>query len=118
VIIGFTMTLLKKRFISSPQAIRISLETRLKKLGVEPADSKSPTFQSSNRGLPKTEKESRRIHEIAMAQTTARDEPGLEQERKEVGRLLQLAEQITPERDYKTAILKAKLTNSVLRVAR
>jgi superfamily II DNA or RNA helicase len=118
VTVGFAMTLLKKRFISSPAAIRQSLETRKKNLNAEPLDKQARLLNSSRKGMPMTEQEKKRAHDLAMAQTTARDPQALARELEKLDELLRLAEQITPEKDYKAACLKARLDEFCLQEQR
>lgn len=112
-IIGFAMTLLKKRFISSPEAIRISLNTRIAKLGDElerfDQNKQQTAFESERKGLFRTEAEQKRQHNQAMGQTAITEKKALEADIQALHRLLRLAEAITPEKDAKTALLKKQL---------
>lgn len=107
--VGFAMTLLKKRFISSPEAIRKSLDARKENLDKDPLDRKSKLFVAYRKGVPLTESQQKRLNAMLEAQTTARGKEAIEQEKQRIDELLTLAQQITPDQDYKAACLKAKL---------
>lgn len=111
VTVGFAMTVLKKRLISSLGAIRASLRTRLDGLTDEPVapDARRGLLASYRAGVPLTETQREHVERQLVVLTPERGAEALERERREVERLLKLAEAIPPEQDRKAAFLKQTL---------
>jgi superfamily II DNA or RNA helicase len=109
--VGFAMTLLKKRLISSLGAIRASLRTRLEGLSDEPLapDARRGLLVSYRKGIPLTEAQREHVERQLVVLSSERGKELLERERREVERLLKLAEAIPPEQDHKAAFLKQTL---------
>lgn len=111
VTVGFAMMLLKKRLISSLGAIRASLRTRLEGLTDEALapDARRGLLASYRAGVPLTETQRERVERQLVVLSSERGNEALEKERREVERLLKLAEAIPPEHDQKAALLKRTL---------
>jgi len=109
--VGFAMMLLKKRLISSLGAIRASLRTRLDGLTDETVapDARRGLLASYRAGIPLTEAQRERIEQQLVVLAPERGQDAIERERREVERLLSLAEAISPEQDRKAAYLKRTL---------
>ena len=118
--VGFAMMLLKKRLISSLGAIRASLRTRLDGLTDEAVapDARRGLLASYRAGVPLTESQRERIEKQLVVLSSERGHEALERERREVERLLRLAEAITPEQDHKAAQLKQTLDHFCLALGR
>ena len=118
--VGFAMMLLKKRLISSPGAIRASLRTRLAGLTDEAVapDARRGLLASYRAGVPLTEAQRERIEQQLVVLSSERGREALERERREVERLLRLADAITPEQDQKAARLKRALDHFCLEEGR
>ncbi len=118
--VGFAMMLLKKRLISSLGAIRVSLRTRLNGLTDEAVapDARRGLLASYRAGVPLTEVQRERIEKQLVVLSSARGHEALERERREVERLLRLAEAIPPEQDHKAAQLKQTLDHFCLTLGR
>ncbi|HEU5345919.1 MAG TPA: helicase-related protein [Ktedonobacterales bacterium] len=116
VTVGFAMTVLKKRLISSLGAIRASLRTRLEGLSDEPVapDARRGLLASYRAGVPLTETQREHVERQLVTLTPERGAEALERERREVERLLRLAETIAPEQDSKAAYLKRTLDHFCL----
>ena len=116
VTVGFAMTVLKKRLISSLGAIRASLRTRLEGLSDEPVapDARRGLLASYRAGVPLTEAQREHVERQLVVLTPERGAEALERERREVERLLRLAEAIPPEQDRKAAYLKQTLDHFCL----
>ena len=111
VTVGFAMMLLKKRLISSLGAIKASLRTRLEGLTDEAVapDARRGLLASYRAGVPLTETQRERIERQLVVLSPERGNEALTRERREVERLLKLAEAIPPEEDHKAALLKRTL---------
>ena len=109
--VGFAMMLLKKRMISSLGAIKASLRTRLEGLTDETVapDARRGLLASYRAGIPLTETQRERIEKQLVVLAPGRGQQALDNERREVERLLRLAETIPPEQDRKAALLKRTL---------
>jgi superfamily II DNA or RNA helicase len=109
--VGFAMMLLKKRLISSLGAIRASLRTRLEGLTDEAVapDARRGLLASYRAGIPLTEAQRERIEQQLVVLAPERGQEAIERERRDVERLLRLAEAIPPEQDHKAALLKSTL---------
>ncbi len=109
--VGFAMMLLKKRLVSSLGAIRASLRTRLDGLTEEAVapDARRGLLASYRAGIPLTEAQRERIEQQLVVLAPERGQEAIERERREVERLLRLAEAIPPEQDHKAALLKRTL---------
>ena len=109
--VGFAMMLLKKRLISSLGAIQASLRTRLDGLTDETVvpDARRGLLASYRAGVPLTEVQRERIEQQLVVLAPERGQEAIERERREVERLLRLAEAISPEQDRKAALLKRTL---------
>jgi len=118
--VGFAMMLLKKRLISSLGAIRASLRTRLQGLTDEAIapDARRGLLASYRAGVPLTEAQRERIEKQLVVLSSERGYEAIERERREVERLLRLAEAITPEQDHKAAQLKQTLDHFCLALGR
>ncbi|HYU73906.1 MAG TPA: SNF2-related protein, partial [Ktedonobacteraceae bacterium] len=109
--VGFALTLLKKRFVSSPQAIRNSLQTRLDGLsgeGMAP-DASHGLLNSYQMGVALTEAQRERVERQVLVSTNEKDSRELADERRRLNRLLELARKVDAEHDYKAAVLKRRL---------
>ena len=103
--VGFAMTILKKRLMSSPEALRCSLKTRLENLSLEPVslEARRGLIAEYRAGLPLTDVQREKVERDLLS---AALDP--EKERHRLEQLLSLAEEVTPERDTKAqALLKA-----------
>src|SRR5260221_8625484 len=120
VTVGFAMMLLKKRLISSLGAIRSSLRMRLEGLTDEAVapDARRGLLASYRAGVPLTEAQRERIEKQLVVLSSERGREALDRERREVERLLRLAEAITPEQDPKAAQLKQTLDHFCLALGR
>ena len=105
------MMLLKKRLISSLGAIKASLRTRLDGLTDETVvpDARRGLLASYRAGVPLTEVQRERIEQQLVVLAPERGQEAIERERREVERLLRLAEAISLEQDRKAALLKRTL---------
>ena len=118
--VGFAMMLLKKRLISSLGAIKASLRTRLEGLTDEAVapDARRGLLASYRAGVPLTEAQRERIEQQLVVLSSERGQEALARERREVERLLRLAEAIPPEQDHKAAQLKHTLDRFCLEQGR
>ena len=118
--VGFAMMLLKKRLISSLGATRASLHTRLDGLTDEAVapDARRGLLASYRAGVPLTEVQREHIEKQLVVLSLQRGHEALDRERREVERLLRLAEAIAPEQDHKAAQLKQTLDRFCLALGR
>jgi superfamily II DNA or RNA helicase len=118
--VGFAMMLLKKRLISSLGAIRASLRTRLEGLtdDIVAPDARRGLLASYRAGIPLTEAQRERIEQQLIVLSSERGQEALARERREVERLLRLAEAIPPQQDHKAAQLKQTLDRFCLEQGR
>lgn len=118
--VGFAMTLLKKRFISSMQSMRLSLEGRLNGLsgeGMAP-DAGHGLLSSYQAGVSLTEAQRERVERQVLECASDKDAKALADERRTLERLLEMARRISPEQDYKLARLKGLLDKFCLQEGR
>jgi SNF2 family DNA or RNA helicase len=118
--VGFALTLLKKRFISSPQAIRLSLQRRRKGLTGEDMapDAGHGLLGSYQAGVALTEAQREKVERQVMVYTPEKESRALEAEMRWLDKLLDLAHRITPDEDAKTAQLKRTLDEFCLEQGR
>lgn len=118
--VGFAMTLLKKRFISSPEAIRKSLQARRDGLsgeGMAP-DASHGLLGSYQAGVALTEAQREKVERQVTVCTTEKDEKALQLELRRLDRLIELARKVTLDEDAKTAELKRYLDTLCLEQGR
>lgn len=118
--VGFAMTILKKRLMSSLPALVASLETRAEHLTQDLIDVKADRglIQDYRKGVPLTEEQTHRVEErLIVASLTEEDaqqsldeqEKHRERDRAEIRKLLKLARSLDPAEDSKARALIDKL---------
>ncbi len=106
--VGFAMTVLKKRAVSSIGALRASLRNRLDNLSpdVMAPDVRRGLFASYQAGLPLNEDQSARVEGQVLAVPAEAGADALDRERKTLEGLLRQAEAIAGAGDHKAARLR------------
>jgi SNF2 family DNA or RNA helicase len=109
--VGFALTLLRKRFISSPHAIRESLQRRCNGLddGNVAPDAEHGMLRSYQAGVQLTEAQRERVERQVIVCTSEKDTKALADEKRWLDKLIELARKIDPEHDYKAALLLREL---------
>lgn len=103
-IVVFAMMILKKRLISSPEALRRSLNYRFENLTPEPTETSSyrGLLEDYVDGVPLSEQQAERAEKALLSATI----PALEEkERRELPELSALADKLTEDKDTKAARL-------------
>ncbi len=118
--VGFAMTLLKKRLISSLGAIRASLRARLEGLSDESVapDARRGLLASYRAGVPLTERQRERVEGQMVVLAGESGAEAMVRERRDLERLLKMAEDILPEADHKAKLLRETLDAFCLRDGR
>ncbi|MBI4865059.1 MAG: DEAD/DEAH box helicase [Candidatus Riflebacteria bacterium] len=118
--VGFAMTILKKRLMSSLAALVASLTTREENLASDLIDVKADRglIQDYRKGVPLTEEQTRRVEEKLLpasltpedAQTSLEEQKRhQERDRTDLRKLIRLAQALDPNQDSKARALVAKL---------
>ena len=102
--VGFAMAILKRRLISSPEALRISLRHRRENPSVAPVDPYSHRGLVADYidGVPLSESQSERVQKVLLSSYIPEK---VDFEKTNLSKLIELSERVTPEVDSKAKAL-------------